>query len=393
MGHGKSWILGGMSDDLGHTYNSKRSEDYGLGLTLHDLCPNSNNPGTVTDLRKALKDSPYITSPYKTIKQLGAKNDATLDTNAYWEVIIEPLCDTVLNGGWSFLPSIAEINRENLVEHGVNTAYSKWIPLSNVELQKSKVNSKSLGLFDGEINYPVSVEFTNELRMTVVDDQYKSWRRYFQRCADVSVYYSEAHRKEFYKDSNEGQLLAIPTAIDKGKFCVAFYKNVTFRIRLYFMTPQYSTIKKFDLLCVMKDFSEEYMGDIDAGALDLNISFSIVGENPEENKENELVYDGKTYNDSEDYIASHNESDRDWLNKWKNLYTNEEVKDTSTKDKTKTGTKNPPPPPPPPPPEDPVPPVNNVIWDKDKILWHPGQENATSSGNSGGSSNIELFPG
>lgn len=330
----ESWSLGGKADNLEHTYNSKISKDYGLGLTLYDLCPNNDSPGTVTDLGKALKDSPYITTPSKTIKRLGAKNDATLDTNAYWEVIIEPLCDTVLNGGWSFLPSIAEINRENLVEHGINTAYSRWIPLSNVELQKSKVTSKSLGLFDGEINYPVSVEFTNELRMTVVDDQYKSWRRYFQRCADVSVFYSEAHRKEFYENSNKGQLLAIPTAIDKGKFCVAFYKNVTFRIRLYFMTPQYSTIKKFDLLCVMKDFSEEYMGDIDAGALDLNISFSIVGENPEESRENELVYDGKAYNDSEDYLASHNEKDRDWSNKWKNLLTSEEVKDTSTKDKT-----------------------------------------------------------
>ena len=50
-----------------------------------------------------------------------------------------------------------------------------------------------------------------------------------------------------------------------------------------------------------------------------------------------MVYDGKTYNDSEDYIASHNEKDEDWLKKWKNLYTNEEVKDTSTNGKTKTG--------------------------------------------------------
>ena len=32
----------------------------------------------------------------------------------------------------------------------------------------------------------------------------------------------------------------------------------------------------------MKDFSEEYTGDIDASASDLTISFSIVGENPPE---------------------------------------------------------------------------------------------------------------
>ena len=47
------------------------------------------------------------------------------------------------------------------------------------------------------------------------------------------------------------------------------------------MTPQYSTIKKFDLLCIMKDFSEEYSGEIEGGGTDLSISFSIVGENPD----------------------------------------------------------------------------------------------------------------
>ena len=46
------------------------------------------------------------------------------------------------------------------------------------------------------------------------------------------------------------------------------------------MTPQFSTIKNFDLLCVLKDFSEEYYGEIEGGGQDLNVSFSIVGENP-----------------------------------------------------------------------------------------------------------------
>jgi hypothetical protein len=46
------------------------------------------------------------------------------------------------------------------------------------------------------------------------------------------------------------------------------------------MTPQFSTIKSFDLLCVLKDFSEEYYGEVEGGGQDLNVSFSIVGENP-----------------------------------------------------------------------------------------------------------------
>ena len=269
----------------------------GTSITLQDLCNEANlkSIDSIDKLKDTLANSPYITTPGKYIKSLGVKNNMTLDTNAYWEVIIEPFCKKDINGGWSFLPSIHEINAENSIIHGVATYYDKWIPLSNVELQKSKLTSKTLGLYDGEISYPVSVEYTNELRMTVIDDQYKSWRRYFQRCADVSVYSSEAHNERWYNDRSGAKkpssgiidnrkkwFFARPTAIDKTKFCIAYYKNITFRIRLYFMTPQYSTIKKFDLLGVMKDFSEEYYGDIDAGSQDLNISFSIVGENPDD---------------------------------------------------------------------------------------------------------------
>ena len=283
-------VLKDKIKDLDSTYKSVRkgnavfnTYDYfageGLELTLMDLCPNTNidSIDTLEDFKKALTDSPYITTPWKLMNR--EDGNLTLDTNAYWEVVIEPYVDEDQNGGWSYLPSIAEINRENSVEHNHCTRYSRWIPINGFELQKSKLVSKSLGLFDGEINYPVSVEYTNELRISVVDDQYKSWRRYFQRCADVSTYFSEAHNSDFYRDGLINYE-ALPTAIDKSMICVAYYKNVTFRIRVYCMTPQYSTIKKFDLLCVMKDFSEEYAGEIEGGGQDLSISFSIVGENP-----------------------------------------------------------------------------------------------------------------
>jgi hypothetical protein len=39
-------------------------------------------------------------------------------------------------------------------------------------------------------------------------------------------------------------------------------------------------LKKYRLLCVLKDFSEDYVGEIDAGGTDLTVTFSIVGENP-----------------------------------------------------------------------------------------------------------------
>jgi hypothetical protein len=60
--------------------------------------------------------------------------------------------------------------------------------------------------------------------------------------------------------------------------CTAFYKNITFKISVYVMNPQYSTLRKFSLLCVLKDFSEDYTGEVDSGGSDLSVSFSIVGE-------------------------------------------------------------------------------------------------------------------
>jgi hypothetical protein len=44
------------------------------------------------------------------------------------------------------------------------------------------------------------------------------------------------------------------------------------------MNPQYSTIRSYNLLCVLKDFSEDYSGDTEGGAQDLNLTFSVVGE-------------------------------------------------------------------------------------------------------------------
>lgn len=297
----------------------------GIYTTLMDLC-GEKNPGnieSVESLKDLLKKSPYITTPSKfgTIQD-GLYRTTTLDTNSNWEIILEPFCSDTMNGGFSYLPAIQEINTENYYRHGVITHYNKWIPFINFSLQKSRLNSKTLGLFDGEISYPVSAELMNELRLTIVDDQYKSWRHYFQKCMDVSVYNSQAHEADYYgissinhKTTNvntnlyfenrsmgisttvttnntslgynvdNDSKLYIPTAVDKSNICVAFYKNITFRIRIYVMTPQFSTIRKFDLLCVLKDFTEEYEGDIDAPGPDLNLVFSVVGENPDNNIE------------------------------------------------------------------------------------------------------------
>ncbi len=292
-------------DDEIYLFSDNYLNGGGIRTTLMDLCSNKGyegieKVGSVENLLELLKNSDYITTPSKfgTI-HVGNYGVQMLDSNAYWEVVIEPLCDKGLNGGFSYLPCFNEINVINWCTHGVMTSYNKWVPISNFELQKAKLTNKTVGLFDGEFSFPVSIEFTNEFRITVVDDQFKSWRNYFQKCMDVAVYNSEAHNEDFYKDNGivwetvdkeTGKLVINPdftavaskavTAIDKSIISVSFYKNITFRIRIYVMTPQFSTIRRFDLLCVLKEFSEEYSGDIDAGGVDLNVTFSIVGENP-----------------------------------------------------------------------------------------------------------------
>jgi hypothetical protein len=83
------------------------------------------------------------------------------------------------------------------------------------------------------------------------------------------------HDAEYYKLKYPE---IIPTAVDKNYLCAAFYKNITFLVKIYVMTPQYSTIRRFQLLCVLKDFSEDYSGEYDSGGSDLSVNFSIVGE-------------------------------------------------------------------------------------------------------------------
>jgi hypothetical protein len=106
-----------------------------------------------------------------------------------------------------------------------------------------------------------------------VDDQWKSWKHYFQKCSDVAVYNSEPHEIDYYDEVNP-----VPTAVDKTTVCTSFYKNIAFEIQIYVMTPQMSTIRKFHLLTVLKDFSEDYSGEVDSGGSDLSVSFSVVGE-------------------------------------------------------------------------------------------------------------------
>ena len=321
-------------ETVGNTFlgKSNKEEDYsfsknylkgaGIKTTLEGLSGvagfSFDSITSIEDLKKELIISPYVTTPSKfgsfnnKETNTGKFNIQTLDSDAYWEIILDPLISKEANGGISYLPGFHEINIRNIAQHGVNTGYNRWIPFQGFDLQKSKMTNKTLQLYDGEISYPVSMEFTNELRITIADDQYKSWRTYFEQCAKAAVYNSEGHDAAYYA-TGEGI-----TAIDTSNVVIAMYKNITFRCQIFIMTPQYSTIHKYDLLLVMKDFSEEHSGSIDGGASDLTVSFSIVGENPK-------IYDGderilQEYKGEESYrnSFSNNEEDPSLIDKVKN---------------------------------------------------------------------------
>ena len=275
-----------IGDTVGTTFYDRYWNSSSFKTTLEELCPTVGKApiSSLAELKALLKASPYFTSPGKFMTDTtGSYNTKTLDTNMYWEVVIEPFCSdsgSCSNGNYSFLPSIQEINYINKELHKVSTSYGFWAPINSFELQKSKLITKSLPLYEGEISYPTGMDFTNELRLTFVDDSWKSWKRYFERCAEVAVYNSESHNKDFYskKISSLGDL----TKIDKTHFCVSSYKNITFNVRIYILNPQLNLLNKYSLLCVLKDYAEEYVGEIDSGGSDLSVTFSIVGENPEE---------------------------------------------------------------------------------------------------------------
>ena len=261
----------------------------GMNTTLEDLC-NVSDAGeirTVQDLFDAFEKSPYITTAGKVV---GGKNSPlkvmTLDSNSYWEIIFEPFASLPENGGRSFLPPIEEINLWNKLDHGVMTAYNRWLPIVSFEMQKSKLTTKTAGLYDGEISFPTSIEFSNEFRMTIADDQFKSFRTYFEKCMEVSVFNSEPHDFLDYGQDGFNNFVGYQrpysklTSVDKKFTCIAPYKNVTFRCTIYCMTPQKSTINKYELLLTLKDFIEERSGEIESGGNDLTVAFSIVGENP-----------------------------------------------------------------------------------------------------------------
>ena len=230
-------------------------------------------PKSSSSFLDLMKKSPFFSTANNCIStDFDSFRVQTLDSNNNWEVALYPYLSEY-NGGFSYLPGIFEINNRNTHIHGTKTDYEWWIPITSLDIQLGKMSSKSLQLYHGEVFFPYGFEEANEIRITIADDQYKSWRMYFETCMFTSIYSSRPHYEDYYSEKNQNAL----TVVDKNTMLASPYKNVSFVFYAISMTPQMSTIKVFPYLVVLKDFTEEFSGEIDGGAGDLTVSFSIVG--------------------------------------------------------------------------------------------------------------------
>ena len=258
----------------------------GIGQTLEDLVDSDCELDSLDDFKDAIKTSRYITSPNKFTSTADSTNYMTLDSNHIWEIIFRPYLGSS-NGNRTWLPSFYEIDKQNKKAFNVTTHYSSgWLPITGFELQEKKLTSKELPLFNGSFSFPIGLEFTNELRLTFADDSLKSLKRYFDLCTKVSAYMSNIHTKDdpgYEKPEDDLRKSIInPTVYLDKKIHPGLYKNLSFIITIFILTPQFGTIKKCNLLCVIKDYTIENQGETDSSPTELNVTFSIVGENPKD---------------------------------------------------------------------------------------------------------------
>ena len=152
---------------------SNRFSTRGVETTLRELAGYDTDDGPVESLEQLkdiLMNSPFITTPNK-FGSIGKKSRVqTLSSNSYWEIKLEPFVHNNMNGGFSYLPSIREINVMNLKNHGIYTGYNEWLPITGFELERAKLATKTLGIYEGEIVYPIGCEFFNELSITMIND-------------------------------------------------------------------------------------------------------------------------------------------------------------------------------------------------------------------------------
>ena len=268
---------------LGSSSSNLFGGGIGIGQTINDLVNTSSGLNSLDDFKNAIKNSRYITSPNKFTSTSESTNYMTLDSNHIWEIIFKPYLGKP-NGNKTWLPSFYEIDKQNKKAFNVTTHYSSgWLPITGFELQEKKLTSKELPLFNGSISFPIGLEFTNELRLTFADDSLKSLKRYFDLCTKVSAYMSNIHTENDpgYKNPMDDLTEKVnPTVYLEEKIHPGLYKNLSFLVTIFILTPQFGTIKKCNLLCVIKDYTIENQGETDSSPTELNITFSIVGENP-----------------------------------------------------------------------------------------------------------------
>ena len=259
--------------------------DFGTEISKQFLLSKAASEAKSFDEFREKAATSRLTTPEKFTSTKNTRNYFSLDSNHIWEIIMRPYIGE-LNGSRTWLPSFKEIDLENKSAFNITTNYgSGWLPITGFELQSKKMTSKELPLSNGNIMFPVGMEHTNELRISFADDSLKSLRRYFDMASRASIYMSNIHLK------GDDPV----TAILDGRIAPANYKNVSFLVDIFVMTPQLATISRTQLLCVIKDFTFESQGDIDSAPTELAINFSVVGEWPMESAGNTLIKENEEF--------------------------------------------------------------------------------------------------
>lgn len=200
----------------------------------------------LTDLKEYSDGIHYIPNAYKI-------NRLSLTSDSFWSarIVRYPEGDSKQN----MLPELPK---------GYNQGY--W-PITDLNFGKYSMAGKDFSFKNFDITIPENVSFSTDIKVTVVDDEYRS----FQRWLD----------------------LAIKTMYDRWSNTTLPYKNCLFRIDVWQYDVSYTKVlyKKF-FLCTIKNPLTDFSGSADDSPVDHTINFSIVGEistNDDPTSNNNLV--------------------------------------------------------------------------------------------------------
>lgn len=206
------------------------------------------------------------TSPFKGRKSLAG---FSLDSTHLWDVCLKPYVGPE-NGNTTFLPTpgkkpyaydpvtfdpLCYWDAEAEVGGPSSIKGSCWLPAISYSMEYRGMESKDfeMSLGNDPLRVAISEKLPSRFTMTLVDDQYGTWSKYFY-------------------------VVSKRMTATKG-LLVAPYKNLTYQLNLFILDPA-ARIRWHRILLVTLDpeYSTEFAGEEDASVVTLQINFQVVGE-------------------------------------------------------------------------------------------------------------------